>query len=153
MTTDDRVTDSQSLAVGPDREIKLHFAIRLENGELIDSTFEREPVSFRYADGNLLPGFERAMAGLVAGDHQHLRILPEQGFGMHNPSNVQWLPKQQFSDITLEPGLVVSFAANEGELPGVVRSVEGEQVQVDFNHPLAGHTLLFEVQILNVSPV
>ncbi len=153
MTTEDRETDKDSLAVGPGREIKLHFAIRLENGELIDSTFEQEPVSFRYADGNLLPGFERAMAGLIAGDHQHLRILPEQGFGMHNPSNVQWLPKQQFNDMTLEPGLVVSFAASEGELPGVVSSVEGDQVQIDFNHPLAGHSLLFEVKILSVSQV
>ncbi len=153
MSTEDRVTDNSPLAVGPDREIKLHFAIHLENGDLIDSTFEREPVSFRYGDGNLLPGFERAMDGLVAGDHQHLRMLPEQGFGMHNPSNVQWLPRQQFSDMTLEPGLVVSFAASEGELPGVVRRVEGDQVELDFNHPLAGHTLLFEVKILNVSQV
>lgn len=137
--------------IGPHKEVTLHFAIKLENGDVVDSTFDKQPATFKVGDGNLLPGFEAALFGFKAGDKRTLPILPEQGFGQPNPQNVQQMPRSQFSDMELSEGLLVIFndAAN-AELPGVVKAFDDSQVTIDFNHPLAGKTLNFEVEILEV---
>ncbi len=143
------------LAIGPDTRVTLHFSILLPSGEEVDSTWNRRPATFEVGDGNLLPGFERALFGLEAGATQRLEIAPEDGFGMPHPDNVQTLDRSTFPpDLTLEEGLVVSFAdAARAEVPGVVKRIDGERVEVDFNHPLAGRTLIFDVNIIRVELV
>ncbi|MEX6501642.1 FKBP-type peptidyl-prolyl cis-trans isomerase [Pseudomonas zhanjiangensis] len=137
--------------IGPNKEVTLHFAIKLENGEVVDSTFDKRPATFKVGDGNLLPGFESALFGFKAGDKRALQVLPEQGFGQPNPQNVQVMPRSQFQNMELSEGLLVIFndAAN-AELPGVVKAFDDSQVTIDFNHPLAGKTLSFEVEIIEV---
>ncbi|MGE8363042.1 FKBP-type peptidyl-prolyl cis-trans isomerase [Pseudomonas sp.] len=137
--------------IGPDKEVTLHFALKLENGDVVDSTFDKQPATFKVGDGNLLPGFEQAIYGLKAGDKRSLPIAPEQGFGQGNPQNVQVMPRSQFQDMELSEGLLVIFndAANT-ELPGVVKSFDDNQVTIDFNHPLAGKSLSFDVEIIEV---
>lgn len=134
-------------------QVKLNFALHHENGQTIDSTFENGPVEFTVGDGNLLAGFEACVIGLAAGDHKTFTIEPENGFGQHNPANLQTLKRHQFGpDMVLEPGLVVSFSdAANTELPGVVKTIDGDEVIMDFNHPLAGVVLKFEVEIVEVS--
>ncbi|BBT14984.1 MULTISPECIES: FKBP-type peptidyl-prolyl cis-trans isomerase [Pseudomonadaceae] len=142
------------LRIGPDREVTLNFAIKLENGDVVDSTFGKQPATFKVGDGNLLPGFENALFGLKAGDRRELPISPEQGFGQPNEQNVQVMPRGQFQDMELSEGLLIIFndAAN-AELPGVVKAFDADRVTIDFNHPLAGKTLRFEVEILAVRPL
>ena len=142
------------LRIGPDREVTLNFAIKLENGDVVDSTFGKQPATFKVGDGNLLPGFENALFGLKAGDRRELPISPEQGFGQPNEQNVQVMPRGQFQDMELSEGLLIIFndAAN-AELPGVVKAFDADRVTIDFNHPLAGKTLCFEVEILAVRPL
>ncbi|SFA66222.1 FKBP-type peptidyl-prolyl cis-trans isomerase [Metapseudomonas otitidis] len=142
------------LRIGPDREVTLNFAIKLENGDVVDSTFGKQPATFKVGDGNLLPGFENALFGLKAGDRRELPITPEQGFGQPNEQNVQVMPRGQFQDMELSEGLLIIFndAAN-AELPGVVKAFDADRVTIDFNHPLAGKTLCFEVEILAVRPL
>ena len=142
---------SQELRIGPDREVTLHFALKLENGDVVDSTFDKQPATFKVGDGNLLPGFEQALFGLKGGDQRSLPIAPEQGFGQPNPQNVQIMPRSQFKDMELAEGLLVIFndAANT-ELPGVVKAFDEAQVTIDFNHPLAGKALTFDVEIIDV---
>lgn len=142
------------LRIGPDREVTLNFAIKLENGDVVDSTFGKQPATFKVGDGNLLPGFENALFGLKAGDRRELPISPEQGFGQPNEQNVQVMPRGQFQDMELSEGLLIIFndAAN-AELPGVVKAFDADCVTIDFNHPLAGKTLRFEVEILAVRPL
>ncbi len=140
--------------VGPETRVTLHFSILLETGEEIDSTRRSRPATFDVGDGSLLPGFERALFGLSAGADEQLRVAAADGFGELREENLRFMPLAQFaSDITPEPGLVVSFAGPGGELPGVVRSVEGDLVVVDFNHPLAGKDLIFDVSILKVEAI
>jgi FKBP-type peptidyl-prolyl cis-trans isomerase SlpA len=143
-----------SLALGPGTRVTLHFALRLPGGDVIDSNFERDPVSFTVGDGNLLQGFERAIFGLQEGDHKTLVLKPEQAFGQRNPNNVQEIPRRQFdAGLQLQEGLILSFAdAQKTELPGVVKRFNDEVVTVDFNHPLAGRDLVFEVAILTIEP-
>ncbi|MBU2707416.1 FKBP-type peptidyl-prolyl cis-trans isomerase [Zooshikella marina] len=140
--------------IGSHSVVELHFALKLEDGSVVDSTFEKQPAKFTMGDGNLLPGFEQALLGLPEGVRQELLIKPEQGFGMPNPNNVQKIKKEQFAqDMELTEGLMVSFAdANKAELPGVIKTFDEQWVWVDFNHPLAGKTLTFDVQIIAVHP-
>jgi len=92
--------------------------------------------------------------GLSSGAKEVFVIPPEKGFGQHNPNNIQTITRDQFSDdIELEEGLVLSFAdAQNTELPGVVAEFDEKEVIVDFNHPLAGKDVEFEVNILAVEP-
>jgi len=145
---------TEPLAIGPGTTVTLHFSLRLPEGDLIDSNFEHEPAVFTVGDGNLLPGFEKALFGLKAGSRETLTIGPEDGFGQYNPSNRQEIPRDQFDpSLELEEGLMLSFAdAQKAELPGVVRQFDEKWVLVDFNHPLAGREILFEVAILKVEP-
>lgn len=139
--------------IGPDREVTLHFALKLANGDVVDSTFDKQPATFKVGDGNLLPGFEAALFGFKAGDKRVVQVEPENAFGQPNPQNVQVMPRAQFQDMELSEGLLVIFndAAN-AELPGVVKAFDDAQVTIDFNHPLAGKTLNFEVEIIEVRP-
>ena len=137
--------------IGPNSRVKLHFSLSLENGDVVDSTRSSEPAELRIGDGNLLPGFERCLVGLRAGDSRSFRLEPEQAFGEVNTNNISFIERTRFPDsMQLEPGLMVSFAAVGGELPGIVLSLHGEQVRVDFNHPMAGRVVLFELEIIAV---
>ncbi|MCB1668649.1 MAG: peptidylprolyl isomerase [Porticoccaceae bacterium] len=140
--------------VGPDTRITLYFSLTLEDGAVIDSNFEGEPANFVYGDGSLLPGFEAVLEGLEPGEQGAFEITPEHGFGQHNSSNVQQIPRREFADdIELEVGLMLSFAdANRAELPGVIVALDDDTVSVDFNHPLAGRTITFKVHIIDVVP-
>ena len=142
------------LRIGQGMQVMLHFAIKLESGEVVDTTFDKQPATFVVGDGNLLPGFEMALFGLKDGDQRSLSISPEQGFGQANPQNVQVIPRSQFAEMELSEGLLVIFndAANT-ELPGVVKHFDEQCVTIDFNHPLAGKNLVFDVEIIEVSPV
>lgn len=142
------------LTIGPGTEVTLHFALALEDGSQIDSNFDGEPVTFVVGDGNLLPGFEEVLFGLQAGDEGSFVIPPEKGFGIHNPDNVQEFARTEFpEDVQLAEGLVLSFAdAQQNELPGVVADFNENSVTVDFNHPLAGRDIAFNVRIIDVNP-
>ena len=134
--------------------ISLHFALLMPGGEEIDTTRRGKPAALTLGDGNLLPGFESALLGLSAGDDAQVIVPAEQAFGERVEANVRLLAKTLFADFTseepLEPGLVVSFQAPDGELPGVVKAVYEDTVQVDFNHPLSGSDITFDVSILSV---
>lgn len=143
-----------NLVIGEGTEVTLHFALKLENGDVIDSNFNGNPATFIVGDGNLLPGFERALFGMAAGESNIFVIKPEDGFGQSNPNNMQEIPRDQFDEgLELIEGLMLSFAdAQKTELPGVVAAFDDKTVTVDFNHPLAGRNILFEVAILQVAP-
>lgn len=138
--------------IGPGAQVTLHFSLALANGELVDSNFDRAPVTFRVGDGSLLPGFEQALFGLAAGARHEVTLEPADAFGPVNEDNVQRFPLYQFPpDLALSAGLLVDFAdASGNSQAGVVRSVDKQYVEVDFNHPLAGRALRFTVHIHDV---
>lgn len=137
--------------IGPGKRVTLHFSIALADGTLVDSTRERPtPAEFAVGDGSLLEGFEKSIFGLRAGDRRSVFIDAKRGFGEPNPDNVQVFNRLDFKDMTPEPGLMISFTDRGGELPGVVTEVGEDTITVDFNHPLAGRDLVFEVDIIRV---
>lgn len=137
--------------IGPGKKVTLHFSVALADGQVVDSTRERPaPAEFTVGDGSLLPGFEKAIFGLRAGDRRSVFIDAKRGFGEWNADNIQTFTRVQFSHMALEPGMVISFTDKSGDLPGVVKELGDETVTVDFNHPLAGRELVFEVDIIRV---
>lgn len=132
--------------------VTLHFSLVLEDGHIIDSNFESEPATFSVGDGNLLPGFESTLMGLVNGDEREFTIPPEEAFGQHNPQNVQAVERGNFDQEELELGAMFSFQNGDGELPGVIVDVDDNEVVIDFNHPLAGKNIIFQVKIIDIAP-
>jgi len=140
--------------VGPGTRVTLFFTLALENGVEIDSTGAK-PAEFSVGDGKLLPGFENALFGMKAGDKSKLLIEAENAFGLHNEANVQRLRRGQFqANMELAVGLMMSFAdTQDAELAGVITKIQGESIEVDFNHPLAGKNVMFDVEILDVDQI
>ncbi len=134
--------------------VRMHFELALEDGTIADSSFAEEPIEFRMGDGTLHTNLENAILGLACGERRTLTIDPLHGFGFADPEAVHTLPRENFpADLTLAPGTIVSFTTPAGdEIPGIVKGIEGDQITVDFSHPLAGHTLSFTVEILEVRP-
>lgn len=152
------MTDN-AIAIKENTRVTLNFALKLASGDVIDSNFDKPPVTFTVGDGNLLEGFEKSLLGMVAGQKSSCVIAAEFAFGVGNPDNIQRFRRHEIEpmlkegDATLEPGLVLSFAdAAKGELAGVVDSVEAEAVFVNFNHPLADKDITFDVHIVEVVP-
>jgi len=144
----------KELPVDKGTRVTLHFALKFENGDVVDTTFDKDAATLEVGDESLPENFEAYLMGMKAGDKASYQVPPEKAFGQHNPNNLQTFKRHEFSaDMVLEPGVMISFAdARQQELPGMVSRVEGDEVEVDFNHPLSGRTLTFEVEIVDVEP-
>lgn len=143
-----------SFPISPGSTVTLHLSLTLEDGTVADSTFGEEPFTFIMGDGTLVRGLELALYGLYPGDTQRIELTAEQAFGPRDPQHVHQLPRTAFADdIELAPGVIVGFETAEGdELAGAVLELDADSVTVDFNHPLAGHSIIFEVEIIDVVP-
>ncbi|WP_413700069.1 FKBP-type peptidyl-prolyl cis-trans isomerase [Psychromonas sp. KJ10-10] len=136
-----------------DSEVMMHFSIRLADGSAVDSSkVDDKPAKFVMGDGSLTANFERCLLGLTEGQSESFTLAPEDAFGLPNPDNVHHLELSKFSkEVPAEVGTIITFTQPDGsELPGVIREVVADSVTVDFNHPLAGQTLTFDVDVLEV---
>jgi len=134
-------------------QVLMHYSISLTNGAEIESNFGGEPVAVTMGRGQLTEGMELALFGLKEGDSQTLTLTPEQCFGYRDEANIHNMSLADFpSDLVPEPGLAFWFDTADGDdLPGSVLSVKGDVVEVDFNHPLAGQSLVFSVEIVDIN--
>jgi len=146
--------DIEVLTIGPGSEVLMHFTLSLADGTVADTTREGEPLRFVMGDGTLIEGLELVLYGLKVGDQQCLSIGPRDAFGFPDEENIHTMPRSEFpAEMQLEPGMIISFSTPSGqEIPGAIQDVKGDEVVVDFNHPLAGHEVIFDVEILEVKP-
>ena len=147
------INPNDEIRIEDGSKVQLHFSVAIENGVEIDNTRSRdEPVSLVIGDGNLLPGFEKALFGLRAGDRRTVSLPPEDAFGEWNPENVQRFDTVKFEQRP-EVGHMIEFEDKaKASLFGVVMSVEDDITEIDFNHPLAGKNITFAVEIFKVTP-
>jgi FKBP-type peptidyl-prolyl cis-trans isomerase SlpA len=134
--------------------VLMHFTLSIEDGTVADTSREGEPLSFTMGDGTLIEGLELVLYGLKSGDKQCLRIGPRDAFGYPDEDNIHRMARSEFGpELSVEPGTIIGFETPGGdEIPGVIKDVEDDEVVVDFNHPLAGHEVTFDVEILDVTP-
>ncbi len=136
----------------PGSRVTMHFSITLEDGTVAENSFDGDPLEFTMGDGTLNEGLELGLYGMKAGEEEILTLTPEQTFGFHDPDNIHEMPLSEFdSAMPLQEGLIIGFPTPAGdEVPGMIKQLDAGKVYVDFNHPLAGHELLYRVKILNV---
>jgi len=146
--------DIEALTIGPGSEVLMHFSLSLADGTVADSTREGEPLRFVMGDGTLIEGLELVLYGLKKGDRQCLSIEPRDAFGFPDEDNIHTMPRSEFpADMQLEAGMIIGFSAPSGEeVPGAIQEIKDDEIVVDFNHPLAGHEVIFDVEILEVKP-
>ena len=140
--------------IGSNSEVVFHFSIKLSDGSAADSSkVHNKPAKLVMGDGSLTENFEKCLFGLKAGDNKSFQLAPEDAFGLPNPDNIYYLDRSKFGvDVPPEVGTIVAFTQQDGtELPGLIRDVAGDSVTVDFNHPLAGQELTFDVEIIEVT--
>jgi FKBP-type peptidyl-prolyl cis-trans isomerase SlpA len=133
--------------------ILMHYSIALSDGTVIESSFDDEPVEVTMGGGDITGGMELALFGLAEGESQTLTLTPEQGFGLRDEENISDMPLSDFpDDLPAETGLSFSFETPDGqEIPGTVVRLKDDFVEVDFNHPLAGHEIVFTVEVLRIN--
>lgn len=136
----------------PGSRVTMHFSITLEDGTVAEDSFDSEPLEFTMGDGTLNNGLELGLYGMKTGEEDTMIMSPEQTFGFHDPQNIHEMPRSDFAEgMELEEGMIIGFTTPAGdEVPGMIKSVRADMVEVDFNHPLAGHELTYKVKILNV---
>lgn len=134
-------------------EVIMHFTIKLTDNTVAQTTTKGEPSKFTMDDESLKDPVESQLIGLKAGETKKIELTPEQAYGFPNPENFHTFPKSQFpSEVEPQAGDIFNFDQPDGNgVPGLITAVEGDEITVDFNHPLSGKTLLIEVSILRVS--
>lgn len=145
------MTDS----VQHDSAVLVHFTLKLEDGSTAESTRANgKPALFRLGDGSLSEGLEQALLGLKTGDKHHFSLPPESAFGAANPDMIQYFSRRDFVQAgEPEIGAIMLFTGMGGsEMPGVIREISGDSITVDFNHPLAGQTIQFDIEVLEIDP-
>ena len=132
--------------------VKVHYTGTLEDGTQFDSSRGKEPLEFSMGQGQLIAGFENAVAGLGVGESCTVTLSAAEGYGEHNPDMVQDVPRQAMpDDVSLEVGMVLQGQAPDGRVDNfVVLSFTEETVKLDGNHPLAGKALTFDIELLSI---
>lgn len=145
---------SKERTVGQGMRVTMHMRLALADGTEVEATPEDTPLVFTVGDGTLHPAVERTFMGQHAGATGSAIITPDQAFGFRDESLRRPVPRADFAeDMPLAPGVILTFKAPGGqEVPGTILEVRDEEVQVDFNHPLAGRILDFTYEIVAVEP-
>ncbi len=140
--------------IGPGSPVVLHLDIRLPDGTAALCTFDEEPLRLTLGDGTLAPGLEALLVGLTPGVEARFLVGGDDLYGPRDPANVHWLPLAGFpAEAETQPGQVVAFATPGGhETAGLVLTLDGDRVQVDFNHPLSGRPLDIRALVLDPAP-
>jgi len=137
--------------VQPDSLVTLHYRIALENGQPLISTFEGTPATLQLGAGELLPSLERLLAGIETGKRQLFALAPEEGFGPHKAELVERVRREHMPPEDIEPMSIMEFVAPDGSrYSGLVTEIDETSALVDFNHPLAGKAIRFEVEVIGV---
>ena len=132
--------------------VTLNFTLSDETGNVLDSTDQGGPFSYISGSGMVLPKLEEAVNGMIIGTKKQLKLDAKDGYGEYNEDAIQAVGKENFpQDFILEAGMEYMASNPDGvQMPFVITSVEDETVTIDFNHPLAGKNLNFDLELLDV---
>lgn len=139
------------MPIAQDDVVTIHYTLRDDADEVIDSSAGGEPLAYLHGHGNIIPGLERELAGKNAGDRLKVRVRAADGYGEYDRTLVQQVPRRALKGIAnLKVGMRVQAGTQHGQRPVTVTRIAGDMVTLDGNHPLAGRNLQFEVEITAV---
>ncbi|MGZ8246538.1 FKBP-type peptidyl-prolyl cis-trans isomerase [Methylomagnum sp.] len=139
------------MQIADDKVVQIHYTLTNDEGETLDSSRDQEPLAYLHGFGNIIPGLENALAGRVVGDKFQVTIPPEEAYGLRDDDMVQAAPKSAFQGVPeVLPGMQFHAESPEGIQLVTVIDVDGDNVILDGNHPMAGMTLNFDVEVAEV---
>lgn len=141
------------ILIQSDSRVLADVTVKLKDGSIADSTkISGKPSWLILGDGSFSTAFEEYLIDKQAGDNLVFELEANDAFGLSNPDQIHFMDISQFpQDIELKEGAIIAFDQPDGgQIPGVIRSFDGGSVKVDFNHPLAGETVIFEIEIKQV---
>lgn len=138
------------MIIEKDRVVSIDYTLRDNSGNLIDSSEGSDPLEYLHGNGNIIPGLEKALAGKKAGDKLTCSIAAADAYGERDDSLIFKVNKSEFEGADIEVGMQFEAHGEEGAQIVTVVGIEGEEVTIDANHPLAGETLNFDVKIVDV---
>ncbi|ADP10074.1 MULTISPECIES: FKBP-type peptidyl-prolyl cis-trans isomerase [Erwinia] len=136
--------------------VLVHFTLKLADGSTAESTRNNgKPALFRLGDGSLSQRLESHLVGLPVGGKAAFALDAQDAFGSISPDLIQYFSRRDFVEAgEPEIGAIMLFSGMDGnEMPGVIREISGDSITVDFNHPLAGQTIHFDIEVLEIDPL
>lgn len=135
--------------------VTLSYIGKLDNGEVFKTISEDTPLTIKMGNYELPPTLENALIGLSVGQSKKVRVAPEEGYGARQKLLVQKISKKSLGEkITPKPGMILSLTVSKNgedhQVPATVMTVDNDSIEIDYNHPLAGHHLTYDVTILKV---
>jgi len=142
------MTDER-LVVANDMVVSLDYTLRLDDDEVVDSSEGNDPLEYLQGHGQIIPGLEQALNGMAVDEEKQVEVAPAEGYGEEDPDGFQLVEKSIFpEDMRLEIGMALRMRDSEGQpMVAHVAELRPDGVLLDFNHPLAGETLFFQVKI------
>ena len=139
------------LVVTAGKTVKVNYTLKVE-GKVLQSSKGKEPIQFTTGSRQMIPGFEKAVMGMKVGEKKSFKVSPEEGYGKENPKAIQNVPKSKLPpEIKPLPGMTLQARDKNGRtMPVRVVEVKKDVVVMNFNHPLAGKTLNFDVEVVDI---
>jgi FKBP-type peptidyl-prolyl cis-trans isomerase SlyD len=139
------------MSIAQNSVVTIHYTLKDDAGEVIDSSREGDPIAYLHGHGNLVPGLERELEGKNTGDKINVSVAPDQGYGEYDKNLVQQVPRRAFQGVgKVTIGMRLHAQTPQGPRAVTVTRLVGDMVTIDANHPLAGKNLNFEVEITDV---
>ncbi len=141
-----------SLIIDNNMIVSMHYTLTDDNGKVIDSSVDSKPMDYLHGAGFIIPGLEKALTGKAKGDSLMVKVEPVEGYREIIPDLIQVVQKEVFQGAeTIEEGMMFDAEAPDGIIHHIViKKVDGEEITIDSNHPLAGVVLNFDVNIVNI---
>jgi FKBP-type peptidyl-prolyl cis-trans isomerase 2 len=136
----------------PGDQVSIHYTGKLEDGTVFDSSRDRDPLEFSLGSGQVISGFEAAVLGMALGESKTEVIPAENAYGPYRDEMVMVVDRQQIpADIPLDLGLQLQLQGPDGQLvPVLVTDMSEQEITLDANHPLAGETLIFDIELVSI---
>jgi FKBP-type peptidyl-prolyl cis-trans isomerase 2 len=136
-------------------KVKIEYEGKLDDGTVFDSSAKHgKPLEFKVGSKQVIPGFENAVIGMEKGEEKEIKIEPAKAYGDPNPQLIKTIPRDKLPmDQELKPGMMLAVGLPDGrQFPARIAKVEGSEVTIDLNHPLAGKNLNFKVKVVDITP-
>ena len=139
------------MSIAQDQVVSIHYTLRNDAGDVLDSSAAGEPLTYLHGHGNLIPGLERELAGKNTGDKLSVKIAPADAYGEYDKALVQRVPRRALKGVPdVRVGMRLQAQTEHGPRAVTVTQLTGDLVTLDGNHPLAGQNLNFEVEVAEV---
>jgi FKBP-type peptidyl-prolyl cis-trans isomerase SlyD len=132
------------------KKVKINYTLTVDD-QVVDSSTGKEPLEYEHGGQTIIPGLQNELTGLNAGDKKQVTVQPQDGYGELNPQAVMEVPKADLGDAEVKEGTPIRAQSKTGQaFQGLVKEVRSDIVIVDFNHPLAGKVLVFDVEVMGI---